>query len=341
MSFFNNFVGCINRLDLEARTHHHASSVFKVEGFMASSTGQSSFEILEQVHAVRGFETAFRQATGLSVRLRPLPEQPSSLLLEPDDNPLCLLARSTATGRTLCHQVQSEIRHAFEQKQEARPIQCMAGLAIIAVPVRVGGEYVATLHTNRIFLRQPQPVDIQNFAEMVACWGAKPNLERLRSDFAGIPVVAREQLDAMVKLLTIYADHLGDLASRRTLAERRGLPSAMSQALTFVREHQTERLHLRDVAEEVHLSPFYFCKLFHKTTGMTFTDYLARLRLERAKDMLLNHNMPVGDIAFASGFGSVPHFNRAFKRYTSLTPTSYRGTHACLRSSPVPAPLAA
>ena len=75
--------------------------------------------------------------------------------------------------------------------------------------------------------------------------------------------------------------------------------------------------------------------------GMTFTDYLARLRLERAKDMLLNHNMPVGDIAFASGFGSIPHFNRAFKRYTNLTPTSYRGTHACLRSSPVPAPLAA
>jgi len=310
---------------------------------MVTSTGQSTFAILEQVHAARGFEAAFRQATGLPIRLRPLPKQPNALLMEPDDNPLCLLACSTPAGRALCLQTQSEIRHSFEQKQAPQPVTCVVGLTIIAVPVRVCGEYVATLHTNHIFLSQPREEDVQQFAEMVTRWGAKPDPQKLRREFAGVPVVSREQLEAIVKLLGIYAEHLGDLAGRRVLAERRGRPSAVAQALAFLRDHQRERLHLRQVAEQAHLSPYYFCKLFHKTMGMTFTEYLARLRLEASKDMLLSHTTPVGDIALAAGFGSVPHFNRAFKRYTGVTPSRYRTMHAGngLAQPPIAQPLAA
>ena len=295
---------------------------------MATLTGQGTFAILEQVHTARGFESAFRLATGLPIRLRPLPQQANALLMEPDDNPLCVCACSTAAGRALCLRTQGEIRHSFEQKQTPRPVTCIAGLTVIAVPVRVCGEYVATLHTNHVFLRQPREEDVRQCGEMLAQWGAQLDPQELQRGFAGVPVLPTEQLDAVVKLLGIYAEHLGDLASRRVLAERRGRPSAVAQALAFVREHKQERLHLRQVAEQAHLSPYYFCKLFHKTTGMTFTEYLARLRLEASKDMLLSQATHVGDIAIASGFGSVPHFNRAFKRYTGVTPSRYRMLHA-------------
>jgi AraC-like DNA-binding protein/ligand-binding sensor protein len=295
---------------------------------MATSSGQSAFAILEQVHAARGFEPAFRQATGLPIRLRALPRQANAVLIEPDDNPLCLLACRTAAGRAVCQQTQAEIRHDFEEKKPLHPVACIAGLTIISVPVRVCGNYVATLHTNRVFTRPPQPEDIQRFADQLAAWGAQPDLQKLQQDFAPIPIVPPEHLDAILTLLNIYAEHLGDLAGRRILAERRGRPSAVAQALAYVREHQQERLHLREVADQAHLSPYYFCKLFHKTTGMTFTEYLARLRLEASKNMLLNQATPIGDIALTAGFGSVPHFNRAFKRYTGLTPSRYRAMHA-------------
>ena len=303
---------------------------------MAATKGKCGFRVIQQVHAVRGFESAFRQASGLSVRLQPLPKQASSLLLERDDNPLCELACSTGAGRELCQRMQGEIRHSFEQKLRAQPVTCVAGLTIIAVPVRLCGEYVATLHTNRLFLSKPQPADIDRFIELVTGWGGKPNVAGLRAAFDSMPVMERGQLDAVVKLLGIYAEHLGDLASRRVLADQHGRPCAVAQALAYMRAHQTERLHLRTVAEHARLSPYYFCKLFKRTMGMTFTEYLTHLRLERAKDLLMSPTKPVSEIATVAGFGSIPHFNRAFKRYTGMTPTAYRSNHSGTPQLPPP-----
>jgi AraC-like DNA-binding protein len=233
--------------------------------------------------------------------------------------------------------MQGEIRHTFEQRLGAQPVSCVAGLTIIAVPVRMCGEYVATLHTNRLFSHKPRAADLRRFAKLVGRWGCKTKAEGLRKDFASMPVVGGQQLNAIIKLLTIYAEHLGDLASRRMLADQRGRPCALAQALAYMREHLTERLPLREVAKRADLSPFYFCKLFHRTLGMTFTEYLARLRLERAKDLLLNPTMPISETAMASGFGSIPHFNRAFKRYTGTTPTAYRASRAGGPQLPPPA----
>jgi transcriptional regulator GlxA family with amidase domain len=110
----------------------------------------------------------------------------------------------------------------------------------------------------------------------------------------------------------------------------------VAKALAYMRQHQTERLNLGTVAKEARLSPYYFCKLFRRTMGMTFTEYLTRLRLERAKDLLMSPTMPVGDIATTAGFGSIPHFNRAFKRYTGATPTAYRSSHSGTTQLPAP-----
>lgn len=291
---------------------------------MSASLGQGTFAILEQIHAVRGFEAAFRQATGLTLLLRPVPRQGNTLLLEPDENPLCALACSTAAGRALCHKVQGDIRHGFEQSATAQKVPCLAGLTVVAMPVIVCGDHVGTLQTCRILCQKPTPEHVRNYAALVARWGGQPRLEQLRKDFASIPVVSPTQLDAVMQLLGMYAEHLGDLAGRRLLAEQHGQPSAIAQALAYVREHKAERLPLRTVAAHAQLSPFYFCKLFRKTMGMTFTDYVTRLRLETAKDLLLSHSTPVSEVAQISGFGSIPHFNRAFKRYTGLTPTLYR-----------------
>lgn len=321
-------------LDLTVLVTH---DLRRIRAVMMASTGQGIYTILEHIHALRGFETAFHQATGLHLQLRPLPPQAQALLIEPEDNPLCLLACSTVTGRALCHKLQSNLRRRFAVETRTQKMSCLAGLVVIAVPVVVSGQHVSNLQTCRLFLRPPDSADIARFAELLEGWGVSSDVETLKRHFASIPVASPKQLDAILHLLGLYADHLGDLATRRLLAEQQGRPSPLTQVLAFVRENQTTRLHLRDVAEKANLSPYYFCKLFRKTMGMTFMDYLTRLRMENAKDLLLNPHTPVGEVAVAAGFGSIPHFNRAFKRYTGLTPTLYRAQYtgaARSRSSP-------
>jgi len=81
---------------------------------------------------------------------------------------------------------------------------------------------------------------------------------------------------------------------------------------------------LSQVAKAVNTSSFYFCKMFRKVTGINFTDYLSRLRIERAKNLLLNPNLRISEIAFEVGFQSLTHFNRVFKRILGQSPTDYR-----------------
>jgi AraC-like DNA-binding protein len=65
--------------------------------------------------------------------------------------------------------------------------------------------------------------------------------------------------------------------------------------------------------------------MFKKATGINFTDYLSRVRTERAKNLLLNPNLRVSEIAYEVGFQSLTHFNRVFKRILGQSPTEYRG----------------
>jgi AraC-like DNA-binding protein len=80
------------------------------------------------------------------------------------------------------------------------------------------------------------------------------------------------------------------------------------------------------MARTLNVSTFYFCKMFKKATGLTFTDYLAHARIKRARNLLLNPHARVSEVAYACGFASLTHFNRVFKRVVGKSPTDYRRT---------------
>jgi AraC-like DNA-binding protein len=58
---------------------------------------------------------------------------------------------------------------------------------------------------------------------------------------------------------------------------------------------------------------------------LNFTEYVARVRTEKAKNLLLNPNLRISEIAFEVGFQSLTHFNRVFKKVAGHSPTQYRG----------------
>jgi AraC-like DNA-binding protein len=74
----------------------------------------------------------------------------------------------------------------------------------------------------------------------------------------------------------------------------------------------------------VNASTFYFCKRFKKHTGVNFTEYVSRVRIESAKNLLLNPNLRISEIAYEVGFQSLTHFNRVFKSVVGESPTEYR-----------------
>lgn len=94
--------------------------------------------------------------------------------------------------------------------------------------------------------------------------------------------------------------------------------------LTYIQQHYSERLTLPGIAGEFGLSPKYFSRYFKQNLDRTFVEYLNGFRIERAAELLLNTDLPVGEIAPAVGFENFSYFIRQFKEIRGCTPSRFR-----------------
>jgi AraC-like DNA-binding protein len=122
----------------------------------------------------------------------------------------------------------------------------------------------------------------------------------------------------------IFAQQLSGLCNQLVVQEQTGEPEAIRRAKDYIARRHAEDISSSQVARELHLSRFYFCTLFKRSTGVTFTEYLTRVRIERVKELLANPNLRISEIAFQSGFQSLTHFNRVFLKLSGESPTEYR-----------------
>ena len=159
----------------------------------------------------------------------------------------------------------------------------------------------------------------------MAEWGVNVDPAKLKDAPIPPPACAdAKKHEAVVKLLSIFAQHLSMLSNQVAAQQDNAEPPVITRAKEYIQEHQTEHRRLGHVAKSVNTSTFYFCKMFKKVTGINFTDYLSRVRIEKSKNLLLNPNLRVSEIAFEVGFQSLTHFNRVFKKILGQSPTEYR-----------------
>jgi len=137
-------------------------------------------------------------------------------------------------------------------------------------------------------------------------------------------VLTKKQYRSMLRLLEIFARHLSILSNQIAVASSAAEPVAVARAKQFIAQNQDGAICLATVAKAVNTSTFYFCKLFKRATGLTFTDYLARVRIEKAKTLLLDRSRRVSEVAYDVGFQSLTHFNRVFRKIVRESPSSYR-----------------
>jgi AraC-like DNA-binding protein/ligand-binding sensor protein len=277
---------------------------------------------LKRSEIYRDYERAFQEATGLPLNLRPietfdLPHQDSSY-----ENPFCALMGSTNQTCAACLQLQRKMEEAAGLKPKT--LKCFAGLCDSAVPIRVGEDLIAFLQTGQILLHRPNRREFSRIARQLIQWGADVDLKRVEEAYFRSRVLTKPQYESILRLLTIFAQHLAALSNQLIVQEEKAESPQIARAKVFITDHQGEDLSLSAVARAVNMSAFYFCKVFKQATGLTFTDYLARIRVEKVKNLLLDPHKRISEVAFAAGFQSLSQFNRVFRKIAGEAPTAYR-----------------
>lgn len=103
--------------------------------------------------------------------------------------------------------------------------------------------------------------------------------------------------------------------------------SAIRDTERFISENFDKRLTIKDIAEEVFLTPQYLCKIFKEETGHTINSYITDLRMEKAKELLLNRNLKLYEVAAQLGYRDANYFARVFKRNFGMNPSEFREKH--------------
>lgn len=213
----------------------------------------------------------------------------------------------------------------LEAHHAPKTSECFAGLCETAVPVRVGENLIGFLRTGQILLERPDIAGFENVAATLLKWGSRIDLNRLKEAYFKTRVISAKQYDALIKLLETFAKHLASRIPVLILnTPQANASSSMTRARTFIADHSDENLSLTTVAQVANMSATYFSGKFKEATSINFVEFVARTRIEKSCNLLLNPNLRISEIAFKVGFQSLSQFNRSFRQVVGESPRAHR-----------------
>lgn len=279
-------------------------------------------ETLKSSELYQNYERAYSEVTGMPIALRAVETWQLPLHRKRQENPFCAIMAEKSRSCSACLLMQEQL--VKTALNEAATVTCSFGLCETAVPVKLGNETIGLLQTGQVMKQKPTPAMFQRAVSKGKELGIDIDDSRTLEAFLATPTVTQKKLDSATALLNIFADHLSIKSNQLAVQRANAEPPMITKAKQFIAEHITEELSLSRVAAAVHTSVFYFCKQFSRYTGATFTEFVSRMRTEKAKNLLLNPNLRVSEIAYEVGFQSLTHFNRVFKQITGESPSNYR-----------------
>ena len=278
-------------------------------------------DALRRSKLFRSYEQVFSEATGLPLALRPVDYWQLEHQGKKNENPFCALLAERPATLAVCLQAHEEmIRHTGDLPHT---VTCPFGLTETAVPIKLGQRTIGYLRIGQVLRHTPARSDTTKVSRELARNGVRFTGE-IRKAWKKNPFIPPEKYNAIVRLLTFFADQLSALSNQLVTEKNNAEPLLVLKAREYIDKHKTEELSLANVAKVAGSSVFHFCKVFHKATGLKFTDYVTRVRLEDARTRLLNPNLRISEIAYDVGFQSLTQFNRTFKRVFGQSPSDFR-----------------
>ena len=184
--------------------------------------------------------------------------------------------------------------------------RCHAGLLELVIPV------FGTLGLEGCFLLGPMKRA-----------GSKLAYRKLDAEYKQLPFYNKQAVNSAGKLLRLLSGFIGSAAGEI----RAGKPEAedkINKAINLVNAGIKTGIKAYEVAKACGVSQWYFLHLFKRKTGMSFTNYAKRMRLEKAKALLSATELKISSIMEETGYVNENIFYLAFKKYTGTTPGKFR-----------------
>lgn len=287
----------------------------------AETENKKLLEALRHSKLYRDYERTFTEATGLPLALRPVEFFGLPFHGKKNENAFCAFLAERKSCCALCLQTQGRLNEA--RQDTAHSLQCPYGLTETVVPIVLGERVIGFLCTGQIFTGLTKGRASKSRSVQLSFEAAGVDAEGLRL-WKRTRSMQTGRYKATVQLLVFFAKQLSTLSNQLCIEQKSEEPAVVTRARQFIAENKGKPITLATVAQASGASMFHFCKLFRATTGVKFTEYVARRRVEDARELLCNRRLRMCEVAYESGFQSLTAFHRAFQRILGQSPTDYR-----------------
>lgn len=148
-------------------------------------------------------------------------------------------------------------------------------------------------------------------------------VELLGNNYSALAELSRiDDEESLTRWLVRMLDRIMDSISANL--SHKALADDIARGIEFMNRHYGEDITRGQAADEAGVSESHFARLLKEKTGMSFTDFLNQLRLDRAAELLRKTDRGIMNIALSTGFSDQSYFTRVFRKYMKLTPGQYR-----------------
>jgi len=285
--------------------------------------GPSTSEYSSQSHAIQlakavihELEKAFIQHTLINIGIG-TPVKSASAYVNSYSEAMVALEETNENVRYLYyHQLLGS------QNKETEDTRYYEHQLMIAVKNGQVKEMMTAFHSYFTLLCESYHDDVKRTKESL--WEMWVVLSRMLKDMGVTVDIKKSSATTLQSLSQSAQARLLKIAEEIAHWQAHDLEGVLFQAKTYIESHYDQSISLEDVANQIQLSPYYFSKLFKEHIGMTYIDYLTKVRIERAKVLMRSTSKSQKEICFEVGYRDPNYFSRVFKRWTNMSPTGYR-----------------
>jgi AraC-like DNA-binding protein/ligand-binding sensor protein len=248
----------------------------------------------------------------------------------------CAVAKRTRASHLDCIRNKMAANRTAMRRQTGFSGMCHLGLTDLVEPLVYKGRVLGVFYLGSVLVHGTEE---QARARILRyCARRRMDATDLLAELRRAPVIersslarARERLVLAVEFAIRVLDANGVPLDRyRTersahlLQARKDIPALVQAAMRFVHRQYSTPVQITEVATYLKCHPDYLSRLFKKTVGCGFGEYLMRVRIDRARNLIDTRRYSMGEIAWNVGFQDQSHFGRVFKRLVGLTPGEYQ-----------------
>lgn len=253
------------------------------------------------------------------IRITVFDDQFQEIVSYPDSRPsFCRMIRSCPEGRSACAQCDADACAYAARQSRTHIYRCHAGLTEAIMPLHVGKVLVGYLLFGHVFAYGSMEAGwsvIQN-----ACKDYPVDPVKLKETLSGMPMISHEYIQSAARILHMTASFLV-MGRMATLQE----DSVATKLDAYLREHFTDPITADSLCNTLRIGRSKLFKLSHELYSCGIQQQVRKLRMEKAKELLLDHaELSIMEIATECGYSDYNYFISVFSKFYGSSPNQYR-----------------